>query len=90
MMAPLEECLQKGDYDALKVAVADLVAGKDAVLKAACPEGMQKESFDAARTEFGGKVDALAAAAETGDKEALARAFRDMHAAYAALDAMAR
>ncbi len=89
-MAPLEECLQKGDFDVLKSAVADLISAKEAILKAECPAGVQKEAFDAARAEFGGKVDALAAAAETGDKEALAKAFQEMHSAYAALDASAR
>lgn len=90
MMASVEESLHKGDSDALKAAVADLVSGKEAVLKADCPEGVQKESFEAARIEFGRKVDALAAAAQTDDKEALVKAFQAMHASYAALDASAR
>lgn len=90
IMSPIEEALHKGDDNALKAAVADLVSGKNAVMEASCPDGISQESFEKARAEFGVKVDALAAAAATDDKEALNKAFQEMHAAYVVLDTSAR
>lgn len=82
--------LESGDVAKIKASATELVARKDAVMQAKCPGGTCPEGFKAARTTFGEKVDALAAAAKTGDDASIKTAFNDMHKAYEALDELAR
>lgn len=89
-MSSLEAGEGQANVALLKTAAADLVAKKDAVMTAKCPEGICSEGFTATRADFGKKVDALHAAVQSGDDSAIAAAFKEMHAAYEALDVMAR
>jgi len=90
LMKPLESGEGQAHIALVKGAASDLVAKKDEVLKAECPGGVCTESYKATRADFGSKVDALAAAAKSGDESAIAAAFKEMHSAYQALDMMAR
>jgi YHS domain-containing protein len=90
MMKPLESGEGQAHIALVKGAAPDLVVKKDEVMKAECPGGVCTESYKATRADFGSKVDALAAAANAGDESAIAAAFKEMHAAYQALDMMAR
>jgi YHS domain-containing protein len=90
MMTPLESGEGQAHVALVKGAAADLVSKKNEVLKSECPGGVCTESYKAMRADFGLKVDALAAAAQSGDESAIASAFKEMHSAYQALDMMAR
>ncbi|HEX7343597.1 MAG TPA: YHS domain-containing protein [bacterium] len=90
LMTPLESGEGQAHIALVKGAAADLVAKKDEVMKSECPGGVCTESYKAMRADFGLKVDALAAAANSGDESAIAAAFKEMHAAYQSLDVVAR
>ena len=90
LMTPLESGEGQAHIALTKGATPDLVSKKNEVMTAECPGGVCPESFKAKRADFGMKVDALAAAANTGDESAVVAAFKEMHAAYQALDVTAR
>ncbi|RJP79885.1 MAG: YHS domain-containing protein [Candidatus Zixiibacteriota bacterium] len=90
ILMPMEEAAAKGDVAPLKAGLAQLLEGKEAIMKAGCPEGVQTAVFEAARAEFCAKLDVLAASVQSGDDAAVTKAFADLHDAYRAMDEQAR
>lgn len=90
LMMPLEAAVLAGELQSLKKACTELLSRKETVMSASCPDGVCEHGFEKARADFAQKVDALAAACESADDEAIEKAFDEMHDAYGTLDQMAR
>ncbi len=89
-MTPLETAVNSGNVAMLKAAAADLAVKKEAIMKAKGPDGQCAHAFEAVRNDFGTKVEALVAAAQSSDEAAITQAFKEMHSAYQELDRCAR
>jgi YHS domain-containing protein len=89
-MHGMESALEANNMGMVKASITDLVAKKELLMKAECPEGKCPNSFGEKRTAFAAKVDLLAAACQKDNTTDIKAAFQQMHDAYTALDHAAR
>jgi YHS domain-containing protein len=84
-MKPVSAALERNDLPAVKMALLEMVAKKDALAKVDCSDKKCSKEFMDKRAELCLKVDELATAANADDSAAAKKAFKEVQTLYNAL-----